>query len=179
MADVLKIVFLILGSLIVFISYWLAAEALFPAIDERARDHYQRGVKVTLIGLAGMLPLLGLGAVVSLAAHPAIKALSVVLYAVPVLLGLLGSAGLSQRIGRGLPSLTDEQQPWRRTLRGSIVLSFTFLLPFIGWFIIIPWTLVSGFGAAFLSLSSKQKLAPAQLPVPAPAPLPETREMVG
>ena len=39
-----------------------------------------------------------------------------------ILGGLVGSAGLAQRIGAGLPSPADLTQPWRRVLRGGIVL---------------------------------------------------------
>jgi len=172
MADVLKFVFLILGALIVFISYWLAAAALFPAVVDRARQQYHaHAVKVTLLGLVLTVPLVAIGAFIGKAAHPAAKAASVVIYAVPVLLGLLGSAGLSQRIGCGLPSAIDEQHPWRRVLRGSIVLALTFLLPFVGWFIVLPWTIVSGLGAALVCLSQKQ--------IEAAPPIIEAKEMAG
>ena len=50
-----------------------------------------------------------------------------------------------------MPSPTDASQPWRRVLRGGTVLTLTFLLPFVGWFLILPWTLISGFGAAITS----------------------------
>jgi hypothetical protein len=45
----------------------------------------------------------------------------------------------------------DETQPWRRVLRGGIVLAFSFLLPFVGWVIIPLWVLVSGLGAFILA----------------------------
>jgi hypothetical protein len=71
---------------------------------------------------------------------------------VPAFLGFVGSAGLVLRIGAGLPSFTDEQQPWRRVLRGGVLFSLTFLLPFVGWIVLPIWTLVSGFGAFLLSV---------------------------
>ena len=158
MADVLKFVFLILGVLLVYISYWLAATALFPALVERTSHQYQtHPVKITLMGLLMLLPLAGLGALIGHPAHPVAKAASVVMYGVPALLGLLGSAGLSQRIGSGLPSAIDELHPWRRELRGGIVLSLTFLLPFIGWFVVMPWAIVSGLGAVVVCLTRKER----------------------
>ncbi len=36
MADVLKILLIIVGILTIYVSYWLLAEALFPALVERA-----------------------------------------------------------------------------------------------------------------------------------------------
>ncbi len=64
----------------------------------------------------------------------------------------MGSAGLGDRIGVGLPSAGDATQPWRRLLRGGTVLSLTFLLPIVGWVGVLPWTLVSGVGAAVLAM---------------------------
>jgi hypothetical protein len=64
-----------------------------------------------------------------------------------ILPALLGSAGLAERLGTGLSSPADEARPWRRTLRGGLVLAGMFLLPFAGWFVLLPLVLVSGFGA--------------------------------
>lgn len=174
MADVLKFVFLILGALIVFVSYWLAAEALFPGMVERARSQYHsHALKITLLGLALAAPLIALGIIVGKAAHPSAKMVSVAIIAVPVLLGLVGSAGLCKRIGSGLTSPIDEQQPWRRVLRGGVVLAFTFLLPVIGWFIVMPWAVVSGLGAAFASFTRRER------PAEVVAPVGEAKEVIG
>jgi hypothetical protein len=71
----------------------------------------------------------------------------------------VGSAGLCDRIGAGLPGDADARLPWRRVLRGGIVLSFAFVLPVIGWFVLLPWTLVSGVGAALGSLRRHRSAA--------------------
>jgi hypothetical protein len=76
---------------------------------------------------------------------------------VPALLGLVGSTGLISRIGAGLPSPADEQQPWRRVLRGGILFALTFLLPFVGWFVLPIWALVSGLGAFILSVAERRR----------------------
>ena len=70
-----------------------------------------------------------------------------------------------QRIGAGLPSPLDEQQPWRRVLRGGILLALTFLLPFVGWFVLPIWALVSGFGAFLLSVRERKPSPDAAPPV--------------
>lgn len=151
MADVLKIFLLIVGLLTVYVSYWLVSQALFPGLVARARNHYAKPVKITFIGLAvALLPVVA-GAAISNHPNPALKLLGVTLMVVPALLGLVGSAGLTLRIGAGLPTPADEQQPWRRVLRGGVVLALTFLLPFVGWFILPIWALVSGLGAFVLS----------------------------
>jgi hypothetical protein len=56
-----------------------------------------------------------------------------------------------------LPAPADEQQPWRRVLRGGILFALTFLLPFVGWFVLPIWALVSGFGAFILSVGERRR----------------------
>ena len=61
MADVLKWALLIVGTQIVFVSYWLAAQALFPQAVERARTQYSHPWKLTLLGLLMSAPLIAVG----------------------------------------------------------------------------------------------------------------------
>jgi hypothetical protein len=165
LADVLKIVFLVLGTLIVFVSYWLAATALFPRTVDRARGAYAtRPVRITLIGALVGFPLFVLGAgMVNGAPHPLLKILGGAIAALPILLGLMGSAGLSEKIGLGLVHADDARTPWRRSMRGGVVLSLTFLLPFVGWFVVLPWTVLSGFGAALAALRARHTPEPVVL----------------
>ena len=163
MADILKIFLIVVGLLTVYVSYWLVAQALFPGLVERARRHYAKPVKITLIGLfAAALPFF-IGAAISKLPNPALKITGVTLMLIPALLGLMGSAGLVLRIGSGLPSPLDEQQPWRRVLRGGLLLALTFLLPIVGWIVLPLWALTSGFGAFLLSLKERR-------PVPSEPP---------
>lgn len=166
MADVLQITLLIVGTLMVFISYWLAAEALFPRMVERARQQYTtHSIRITLIGIAIIAPLWFLGILLAQGGKPVI---GIALMGIPWLLGMIGSAGLTQRIGVGLPSALDQTQPWRRQLRGGIVLSLTFLLPFVGWFFVLPWTVVSGLGGLVVAIITRNKqIAPSAPPVAA------------
>lgn len=160
MADILKIFLLIVGLLTVYVSYWLIAQALFPHLVERARQHYGKPVRITLIGLgAAVLPVI-IGATISKLPNPMLKLTGVTLMLVPAMLGLVGSAGLISRIGAGLPSPADDQQPWRRVLRGGVLFALTFLLPFVGWFILPIWALVSGFGAFILSVREHKQASP-------------------
>lgn len=165
MADILKIFLLIVGLLTVYVSYWLIAQALFPCLVERARQHYAKPVKITLIGLvAAALPVF-VGAAISNLPNPALKITGITLMVLPALLGLVGSAGLILRIGDGLPCPADEQQPWRRVLRGGILFALTFLLPIVGWFILPIWALLSGFGAFILSVKERKPVSHEAPPV--------------
>ena len=157
MADVLKIFLLIIGLLIVYVSYWLLAQALFPRFVERASQLYSKPIKISLIGLvAAPLPV-GIGMLISNLPNPLLRILGLTLMIVPAMLGLVGSAGLTLRIGMGLPSPGDEAQPWRRVLRGGVLLAFSFLLPVVGWFVLPIWALVSGFGAFIVCVRERHQ----------------------
>jgi hypothetical protein len=163
MADVLKILLIIVGILTIYVSYWLLAEALFPALVERASRQYGRPVKITLIGLVAAAGPFVIGIALANVPNPLFKVVGITLIVVPAMLGLAGSAGLTLRIGAGLPSPRDDREPWRRVLRGGILLAFSFLLPVVGWFVIPIWVLVSGFGAFVLCVKERESDRPAIL----------------
>ena len=149
MADVLKIFLIVLGLLLVLISYWLGAEALFPRLVARAQDRYRaRPVRITLLGALVGAPLATAGLGLLQAGSAPAKAIGFVLVSCVGLAALAGSAGLCRRIGAGLPAPADAAQPWRLVLRGATVLALMSLLPFTGWFLVLPLVLLSGFGAA-------------------------------
>src|SRR5882762_8220942 len=88
MADILKILLLILGILAIFVSYWLLAQALFPALVERARHHYGKPLKISFIGLAAALVPVILGLTLAKTANPLLKVLGITLLVAPAMLGL-------------------------------------------------------------------------------------------
>ena len=175
MADILKIFLLILGGVLIFISYWLASEALFPGLVERARDQYRRPWKLTFAGLAMCAPLLGLALAASkFGNNPLMNIAALFLLGIVLFGGLAGSAGFAKRIGAGLPSPLDDAQPWRRVLRGGIVLVLTFLLPFIGGLGLSIWSLVTGFAAFVFAVREAKQANPVvpELPKTEPPALP-------
>jgi hypothetical protein len=174
MADILKIVFIVIGILAVYVNYWLLAAALFPAQVDRASRQYANPVKLTLVGLATAIVPVVVGLILANMANPLTKVVGLALVIVPGMLGLAGSAGLALRIGIGLNSPLDTTQPWRRVLRGGLVLSFSFLLPVVGWVILPLWVLVSGLGAFLLALKEQK----AQFPSAPPAELVTVAEKV-
>ena len=168
LADVFTVVFVILGFLIVYVAYWLLAAGLFPRFVERCAENLERGpIKTILIGAISFVPLVAIGLVISNKSPNAagkILGLAIALFA--TLAALIGSAGLALRIGQGLQSARDINEPWRRVLRGGIVLGLSFVLPFLGTFVIMPLAFVSGFGAFLLAIFRRRK---ADAPLPAPA----------
>ena len=102
------------------------------------------------------------------------KVLGIGLALLALLIALFGAAGLALRIGQGLQSARDEAEPWRRVLRGGIVLGLTFVMPFLGTFVLMPFAFIAGFGAMIMA-RPRRALAPAAIPpMPAAAPLTST-----
>jgi hypothetical protein len=159
-ANVLAWVFVTLGLFMMFLSYWLAATALFPRLVERCEEKFARPILITLIGFfMGILPII-LGGIILKSFPVALKWIGLFMIAAPLFIGLLGSAGLARRIGRGMHTPLDESQPWRATLRGGTVLSLTFLLPVLGQLLLIPLTLAAGIGAWSFALKQRKNPPP-------------------
>jgi len=153
-ANILFWFLMIAGASLALNAYWLAAVALFRPAVERARLTYAtRPVAATLTGLVAFVPVALVFFVFAKAAgHPGVKIVTGALLMVPLVLALIGSAGLADKIGAGLSSPVDEVQPWRRVLRGGAVLALLFVVPLLGWFAMLPLTLASGLGALLLPL---------------------------
>ncbi len=174
MADILAIALTIIGLALTLAAHWIATAALFPRFTARAAAAYgRRPVASGFLGLAVALPLVGIGFAGSSAApEAALKVLFAGLALTPILVGLAGSAGLAQRIGMGLGSTGSTAS----VIRGSAVLVGTFLAPIVGWFIVLPWTLLSGIGATVLALRDRSdqplaSAAPASVTAPTGAPV--------
>lgn len=151
MADVFKILFPVVGTLMSFVCFWLLYEAIFPNAVERCRAAYvRRPISAVLLGALITAPTMTVGLTLINIANPVTKFIGFAMLCFLILIGILGSAGLSRLIGVRLASIGDERQPWRRVLRGGIILSITFLFPVVGWFLVLPVTLVSGVGASVL-----------------------------
>src|SRR3989442_15864938 len=99
MADVLKWFLLIVGTQIVFVSYWLVTQALFPRMVERAQAQYARPLKLTLLGLIMVAPLIAAGLYFFKLKNPVMQIVAGAFVLTPVVIGLIGSTGLNLRIG--------------------------------------------------------------------------------
>jgi hypothetical protein len=178
LADVFTVVFVIVGFLFVYIAYWLAAAGLFPKLVERCAERLGTSpIKSTLLGLIVWGPVLAIGTAISNhSPNAAGKFIGVMIMIASALVALTGSAGLAWRVGAGLKSARDEHEPWRRVLRGSVVLALTFVLPFVGT-AVMAWSFVAGFGALILARPRREQ-APASLSAMVPPPMPEVQPTV-
>jgi len=152
-ADILMWFLLIAGTYIVINGYWLTTTGLFPEFVDRCRERIRRApFQPLLLGLAGTVPSVVIGIAMLRAASPSLKFCGATVLLLLILVGLMGSAGLAAQVGAGLGSYTDGRPAWKRVWRGGMVLGLTFILPLIGWLLILPGTLIIGVGATIQSV---------------------------
>ena len=160
MADTMSIFFVILGMLLAFCGLWLLCRGLWPeAVAAAAARCGKRLWSSFLAGLPVTIVMIVLTKTLFNMLSPVGKIAGVGVVCLYMLQAHTGVSGLATSIGRRLLSPLDEQRPWRSTLRGGVVLELTYLLPFLGWFVILPASIIIGSGAANLGLLSKLKLA--------------------
>jgi hypothetical protein len=163
LADVFTVVLVILGFQVVFIGIWLMSAGLCSSLVDRCAVRMgTTPVVCAIVGLACMVPLIAAGVVIGqVATNAPGKILSVLVFVFTLLAALCGTAGLALRIGQGLQAGRDQIDPWRRVLRGAIVLALTYLT-----IVMIPLTLIPGFGALVLASFGKNPAADPAAPAP-------------
>jgi len=158
MADTMSIFFVILGMLLAFSGLWLLCRGLWPQAVEAAAarcakrvwPYFLAGIPLTLVMLVLARALFVLG--------PVGKFAAVAVVCFYMIQAHTGVSGLATAIGRRLPSPLDEHSPWRATLRGGIALELTYLLPILGWFVVLPASMIIGTGAVNVALLSRLRI---------------------
>lgn len=149
-ADTMAIFFVIVGLLLTFPSIWLLCRGLWPGRVQRASEVV--GMKSFFIGL----PITALAVFIVIVAGkipgPPGQIAGVLSFSALFLFAQVGVSGIATHLGRRLSSPVDEEKPWRATLRGGIILVLSYLLPLVGWFLILPVSIITGAGAAACSL---------------------------
>lgn len=157
MADTMAIFFVILGLMLAFPALWLLCRGLWPNAVEGASDVCNKGlVKSFALGAPITAVVVFLAAVLANALGNFGKIAAALLLCLYVLHASNGVSGFATCIGRRLKSPMDDERPWRATLRGGIVLELSYLLPILGWFVILPASTIIGSGASALSLLNLQ-----------------------
>jgi len=147
MADTMAIFFVIVGFLLAFPGLWLLCRGLWPNAVISARDRCAAGLirpfiygvpfAALIVILAAMLGKLGTAGKIG----------SVGVVCLALMIANCGVSGMVTAIGERLVTDSDEGRAWRATLRGAIVLVLTYPIPFLGWFVILPTSMIIGLGA--------------------------------
>jgi len=153
-AQVWLFVFLHVGVIMVATAYYAFSAALAPRITHRARVRFARYPWLpALIGVAISTPWVIVSLALLSAPAPALKLAGGIALALWLLLGLIGGAGIAQHIGRAPQGGGDLPAPsWTESIRGGLLLTLTWILPFVGWFAMLPLTLAAGIGCLVVGL---------------------------
>jgi hypothetical protein len=155
MADTMAIFFVILGLLLAFPGLWLLCRGLWPRAVAGAAAICGNGlIKPFVVGAPITAVMIFIAAVLSRfgAAGKIASAGTICLY---LMTANCGVAGLVAVVGERLASFSgnmESEAPWRVTMRGGVALGLAALLPILGWFLILPISMMVGCGASFLSL---------------------------
>ncbi len=171
MADVYAVFGTLLALGIVFPGMLTAWWLLFPEVVDRARARIvYTPWRTFFMGVAVALVLsIPIAILFALPFGPA------KLFAAVLLMGVLGvasfgAAGIAAAMSAALLRRTeDSMPPGRAFLAGAVALELAAAFPGIGWFLVIPLTLISSLGAAVLALlgwqaTPEQALAPEAVP---------------
>ena len=160
------IVTLVVGVALAMNGYFLLVRGLWPGLSEQTKLTWQEHPFRTLFVGAFFGGMLFVMTAVLLSLSPGIaKAAGMLVGTLGLGVALIGTAGLAGRLGAGLASPSDASSQWRQTMRGGIVLELCFLMPLLGWFVVLPLALIGGFGATLLALVFPIRRQP-DLPAP-------------
>ncbi len=152
MADVFSIALSVVGLFLALQGLWLGVRALAPVAFEAAHDELRaRRLPAFLVGLVVTALTLVLAVALSKAGGPG-QAFALLVLGGWLMVASLGVSALATVVGERLPSPVDARRPWRRTVRGGLVLELAFLFPLVGWFVLLPLSLITGVGAALRTL---------------------------
>jgi len=160
MADILAYFFVVLGFMLAFPGLWLLCRGLWPNLVNESNADCENGlVKPFLVGL----PVSGAALFVAIALGKIggpVAVAGIATFCLYIIYASTGVSGLVTVIGQRLPSPADKDRPWNATIRGGIVLELSWLLPFLGWFILLPASFIIGAGSATRSLIKHSKKGP-------------------
>jgi hypothetical protein len=127
-------------------AFFTVVNALAPAAVQQASDAFDRGGAFWR-GLSGIIPF-GLLILLSMliGESPLLIALSWVVSFLLVIACLLGLAGMSRSLGH---RLTGKHDRVSNTFLGMILIIACWMVPFVGWFVALPYTLFSALGTTF------------------------------
>lgn len=154
MADVYAVFGTLLALGIAFPGMLTAAWLLFPETVARAQTRLEHTPgRCLAMGVGGAAALaVPLGILFALPFGPT-RFLGAVGLMLALAAATLGAAGLAAEMGRRLNERAEGRfTPAGAFLRGAVALELAAAFPFIGWFLVIPVTLLTSLGAALFAL---------------------------
>jgi hypothetical protein len=156
------------AAFLILLGHWMVAGGMFPKSTRAfARIYDERPLRALLVGIFTYGPIMLLFLANAKLPGVPLRAFVVAAGVATLLIAFVGTAGLAMRIGRNLCAGADM---WQQALRGGVMLALVFITPVVGWFVVLPLGLASGFGAFLLAKPWKSEAPP--LPAAARATTP-------
>jgi hypothetical protein len=151
-ADTVAILLAVVGFLLSLQGLWLFCRALWQNKVIAAATRCGRNpIKSFVAGVVVTVLMVIAVALVGRAGQPG-QLLAFGIVSLYVIFSGIGVAGLATHMGQRLSSPADDRRPWAATVRGGVVLNLAYVIPIVGWFVILPASVVLGAGAAALAL---------------------------
>ena len=156
MTDILRLFFIIILLTIGLAAYFLVISTLFANRVTRAqRVINQMPARAIGVGLVNFLFFGVIAMILFSVAENANGAKAILTLPALLITALLvitlsfGLAGVVNVLGE---RILPEHSSLKKSIGGAVLLSFACALPFVGWFLLLPYASLLGFGAVILSL---------------------------
>lgn len=155
MTDILRLFFIIILLTIGLAAYFLVIVALFAKrVTKAQRIINQMPARAIGIGLVNFL-FFGVIAMILLSVAENTDGAIKVILTIPALLiaalmTIILSFGLAGMVNLVGERIMPEHSSLKKTVWGTMMLTFASALPFVGWFLLLPYVLFLGFGAVIL-----------------------------
>ena len=132
------------GFLLVVVGYSACGYAMLPGMAERGSAKLAtRPLLTTLIGLAISGPWVATSILLMSLPNGVLKFAGVLLGLTWLFVALVGMSAVSLHVGRRERS---REARWHEVARGAGLVTLTWMLPLLGWFVALPLTLACGVG---------------------------------
>ena len=154
-AEVYTWFFIHVGILFVSAAWMTASALLCPEITARGASGIARRPWLTfIIGFAFFLTGVVTFAVMNLIPFAGTKFIAAVIGLCVILFSLFGAGALVRYLASHGDTRPDEISI-RSLYAASLLLSLTWLLPLLGWFVALPVSMILGLGSLFMSCSRR------------------------
>lgn len=161
MTDILRLFFIIVLLTIGLAAYFLVVGALFAnRVAKAQRVINQIPARAIGVGLVNFL-FFGVIAMILFSVAQNTNGVIQVILTIPalliaVLMILLLSFGLAGMVNLVGERILPEHSSVKKSVWGSVLLTFACALPFVGWFLLLPYVAFLGFGAVILGFFQRE-----------------------
>ncbi|NWG06451.1 MAG: hypothetical protein HXY35_07165 [Chloroflexi bacterium] len=161
MTDILRFFFIVILLTIAFAAYFLVWGAFFSnRVGKTQRALRQALGRSFWVGLVNFL-FFGVIALLLFSVAENVGSVFRVILMTPALiiaasLSIMLSFGLAGMVNLLGERIFPDHPAWKKTLWGTVSLAFACALPFVGWFLLLPYAGLTGFGAVILSFFQRE-----------------------